>query len=257
MARLLLDLGNTRLKAALCVDGRLRQFTACLHGNDIANNCQSLLTAYTGVDSVHIASVAGEQADRALTLLLLQQYGLTPRFHSAQARFGVVKNRYLHAGSLGVDRWLAIIAAHQRFVAHLCVVDCGSAITIDLIRADGNHMGGMIVPGLRLQLEALGSGLSAIDAEHSRLGAAAKPVSVQWGDDTRSCIRAGVMGGIIATVDSALARASASLGGQVELVLTGGDAQAIGDEIVSPYRLCEHLVLEGLAMASSQDGGNR
>ena len=61
-----------------------------------------------------------------------------------------LRNGYRDPAQLGVDRWLAMCAAWQQFPGSLCVVDAGTAVTIDVVAADGAHSGGLILPGVCL-----------------------------------------------------------------------------------------------------------
>ena len=63
---------------------------------------------------------------------------------------------------LGVDRWLALIAARERSKQPTVIVDAGSACTIDLLDSEGRHLGGYILPGLTAMGEALVRGTHQI-----------------------------------------------------------------------------------------------
>ena len=68
--------------------------------------------------------------------------------------------------SLGVDRWLALLAAHRHAPTEpLMVLDCGSAITLDLLVVGGRHLGGYIVPGLALMRSSLLSETAGVAVE--------------------------------------------------------------------------------------------
>ena len=64
-------------------------------------------------------------------------------------------NAYLAPGDLGADRWVAMIAAHHQVEGAVCVFDCGTAITVDLVAASGEHRGGLILPGIDMLVETL------------------------------------------------------------------------------------------------------
>ena len=68
---------------------------------------------------------------------------------------GFVKNGYREPSSLGVDRWMVVLAAYHRCSGTALVIDLGTAITLDYIRSDGQHLGGYIVPGTHLSQRAL------------------------------------------------------------------------------------------------------
>ena len=68
---------------------------------------------------------------------------------------GSVRNGYEDIAQLGVDRWAAIVGAYTHFGSAVCIVDAGTAVTVDLVRDGGRHLGGLIVPGLQLMRSSL------------------------------------------------------------------------------------------------------
>ena len=90
---------------------------------------------------------------------------------------------YDEAHTLGADRYLAMLGARGLTNEPLCVVGCGTAITLDVVERDGKHRGGLILPGIRL-------------AENALLQNTQKLRPMRWtpnllGTDTASCIGAG------------------------------------------------------------------
>ena len=115
------------------------------------------------------------------------------------------------------------------------MVDCGSAITVDILDTRGQHLGGMIAPGLLLMREAL------------RQGTALPPVPGGvidiLGDDTQAAIQAGTTVALLGLIERACRQAPPN----ARLLLTGGDAEQLASLMAAPYELCPDLVLEGLA----------
>jgi type III pantothenate kinase len=231
----LFDLGNTRLKCAQLVQGRCGEIVALAHGEaGFAERLDALLPRNGGV--AHLASVAPQ----ALTVDLVER--LATRFvrieiARTQARCGGLRIAYADPAKLGVDRFLALLAAHERGGAAL-VVGVGTALTIDLIDASGQHHGGRIAPSPALMREAL----------HAR--ASALPVSggmrIPFAADTVDALASGCEGAALALVADSLAAARERLGIAPALLLHGGGAPALQvalpDSIPAPS-----LVLEGLA----------
>lgn len=77
--------------------------------------------------------------------------------HSVAEAYGV-RNAYEFPEKLGVDRWLCLIAARHYWSEPVCIVDCGTAITIDVMDRNGCHLGGLICPGLTLMKQSLSNG---------------------------------------------------------------------------------------------------
>src|SRR5690606_3537766 len=86
---------------------------------------------------------------------VLARWGVEAEFAQSVGSLGSVRNAYLEPAHLGVDRWLAILAAYHRGKTACGIIDAGSALTLDFVRADGQHEGGYIVPGLSMQRNSL------------------------------------------------------------------------------------------------------
>ena len=143
---------------------------------------------------------------------------------------------------VGADRLLVALAAHRRFGASL-VVDCGTAITFDLVSPEGLYLGGAIAPGIRISTEALHEKCALLPA--AKL--ARKPALV--GKSTQEALSSGLLHGFAAMVDGMVERFEREVGFRFCPVMTGGSAallfplcRKIADHI--PY-----LVLEGLLIA--------
>ncbi|MFW5954443.1 MAG: type III pantothenate kinase [Guyparkeria sp.] len=161
--------------------------------------------------------------------------------------------------ALGVDRFCAMIEAHARADGRAAVVvNAGTAITLDLLDARGNHLGGVILPGVRAQfagLRQLAPGLSdALDAV-PEVGAAetVDPVTRELGlaTDTATGLALGQGWMLGATLNQMLGLWTGRLAGEAEEVavfLSGGDADRLHGLIDPAFsvRLEPDLVLAGL-----------
>lgn len=149
---------------------------------------------------------------------------------------------------LGVDRWLAMQPPAAEGGA-FCVVDCGSATTLDLVGADGIHRGGWIVPGVETAREGL-----LMRAPVLRRPRPAPAGSVAPARDTAEAIEHGLLLQQLGTIVLALEQAQAVLEtGTPRLLITGGAAGPVQSRLealrpgVAQWR--PDLVLHGLAMA--------
>ena len=105
------------------------------------------------VEAVRISSVARAAVLEETVALLRRRVRHVHVARSTHEALGVV-NGYEEPGRLGVDRWMGALAGYQ-LAGGCCAVDCGSAITIDFVLPGGSHLGGFIIPGLRLMKESL------------------------------------------------------------------------------------------------------
>jgi len=154
---LLVDIGNTRVKWARVLRGRLQKQRAAEHaGWRVEDFAAHVIRGARGVERIIVASVAGTRLDRRLVQAARLVSGVVPEFIASKRRLGGVRTAYTEPWRLGIDRFVAAVGAHQLSPNRpVCVIDVGTAMTIDLIRADGCHVGGVIVPGPRLMVESL------------------------------------------------------------------------------------------------------
>src|SRR5690606_12310751 len=104
---------------------------------------------------IRVVSVLGENQNQSFQAWSWKTYGIQPDFALSQINAAGVVNGYERPEQLGADRWLAILAGFSRAKRASVIVDCGSAITLDLVSARGEHLGGYIAPGLTLMRRAL------------------------------------------------------------------------------------------------------
>ena len=231
----LFDLGNTRLKCAPLVDGRCGEVVALAHGDaGFASKLDALLPQRGGV--AHLASVAPQ----GLTVELLDR--LMSRFvridiARTQPSCAGVRIAYADPSNLGVDRFLALLAAHARGGSAL-VVGVGTALTIDLIDAGGQHHGGRIAPSPSRMREALHARAVGLPREGG--------TRVPFAADTTDALASGCEGAALALIADSLAAARERLGIAPAVLLHGGGAPVL--QAALPHSVsAPSLVLEGLA----------
>jgi type III pantothenate kinase len=157
-----------------------------------------------------------------------------------------VRNAYAEPERMGADRWVAMIAARALLGPRTCyVVDCGTALTIDALAADGQHLGGVIVPGMRLMREALYRETRRIPPEtgEPRL----------FGQSTRDCVWGGAAYAVASAIDGITERMIVSHGPGLRL-LTGGGAEAVLPLLRDEYRLEPDLIFTGLRVIAGEGG---
>lgn len=239
---LLFDIGNSRLKWAVRQDSELTHSGAALHAD--ADAALEKITLPARPDAVRVANVAGEPWQHKIVEFCRRRWQLSPDFAVTQPRAGKVQNGYAIHEHLGVDRWLAIIAACAEYAEPVCVVDAGTALTVDLVTADRRHLGGYIVPGLDLMREALASQTGNLE----RLGGRRRPQAATGpGHDTAEAIAAGSLTALCALIERSVALLT-ERDKVVSLVVTGGDAERLLPHLAESARHRPLLVLEGLGM---------
>lgn len=251
---LLLDLGNTRLKWAWLRDGNDLAHGGTVVHQGVEPGVVAEKTRIAGMRPVRIllASVAAPAYAAALADVLQADYGV-PVERVETAGYGCgVRNGYQRPQQLGVDRWLTLIAAHSLERGPLCVIDAGSAVTVDGLAEDGTHAGGLIFPGRRLMRAALGRGTHAID-DAFETGSRPHSRTEPFARNTDEGVELGILTAIAAAIDHACDAYARQLGLPVARLLTGGDARWLQPALQGSYRLVPDLVLQGMALFARSD----
>jgi type III pantothenate kinase len=154
--QLLIDAGNTRLKWATLRGARLGR-THALDWNARSMDRTARAVLATRAERVLVCSVAGAAFERALRRAARAAgKPSAPQFVRSTRRAAGVRNGYLETWRLGADRWVAMLGARALHPGRaLCVVDVGTALTLDLLDAQGRHRGGLLVPGPTLMVDSL------------------------------------------------------------------------------------------------------
>lgn len=245
---LLVDIGNSRAKWSLW-DGATHTRSGVF---DVEPTLfpRMLDHEWRGIaapERVLVSSVAEQKIADGLYLWVQNKWKLHTEFAKSQKQAQGVTNSYVRADRLGVDRWLALIAARKQVPdAPVCVADCGTAVTIDVLDATGQHLGGLIIPGLMAMCGALARGTAEIGQVHRHL----PPVELQLANDTQNAVMAGARLAIVATIDRAVGEAAQHLGRDVTLLVTGGDASSLLPLLRARHMYVPTLVLDGLALTA-------
>lgn len=251
---LLLDIGNARIKWAYADAGELLNEGEFVHrGLEIADVATFLTKLPVAPRQVDAVNVAGSEMAAILRKGIVDRFGVDLRLHVTEASCGPVRNGYTEADQLGVDRWAAIIGGWSHCREALCVVDAGTAVTIDLVNATGLHLGGVIVPGLQLMETALGGQTADI----ARFAARSEASQEDWyGKNTRAAVARGAVFTLGAAIDRAAEEFAQTEEG-VHLILTGGDAEVLLGQLQRSAELRPLLVLEGLQKIIEYEGKNQ
>ncbi|MCG8672343.1 MAG: type III pantothenate kinase [Pseudomonadales bacterium] len=245
MGLLLFDVGNTQIKwRFLDGDSVLRGVGSSLEGQ--RDWLSGLARRFSGVTGVAISCVKSAEYRAALVEDVRQLLGLDPYIAEVESRAFGLSCSYEDPSRMGVDRWLAMISAKEAFDGAFCVIDCGSAVTIDWVSVDGRHEGGFILAGLRLSIEALLGGTDQVVVDFDNLAAA----TTEPGVSTTEAVYHGALFGLLAQVEAAYAKLLVMAGDDdSNLILTGGDAKLLSEKLNVPHRLVDDLVFDGLRRA--------
>ena len=245
MKDLLFDVGNTRLKWGVADDGEIRR-TGHIAQDKLRETGLAALTTRlpSRVDRVMVSNVAGPTFATRLAGVIGAHCRRDVHFaRTSRSALGVT-NGYSQPRRMGVDRWVAILAAWREFESACLVVDVGTAVTLDAIGDDGQHLGGQILPGVRLMGETLASGTSDIPRTRSRAPDAFDDLQM-FARNTGDAVGAGSLNAVTGAIERAI-RTLRSSAYDVSVVLTGGDASRILHALNEPALHRPNLVLQGL-----------
>lgn len=238
--KLLCDLGNSRLKWAFW-DGGLSGFGGAPYGgeNDFTGVLQGLPQAPSAVAAISVAP----RFHQLFTEFCERHWHLTPRWYGACREAAGIRSLYEPPETLGADRFAALAGARARSGRRsVCVVDCGTAITVDALDAEGVFQGGVIMPGMAASAEALRRTASAL------AGTDSAGVASVLGRKTQDAVRGGLMIGAAGAIDRVLDEQRARLAADPLVLVTGGDAAVLAPYLKARHEIAPHLTLEGLAV---------
>jgi type III pantothenate kinase len=238
---LLIDVGNTRVKWRL-VNNKYNAGEASHYGSleDLADFMSTL-----DADETQVLLAAVNQTAELKQLLSVNNFKKVTIASSKLYEAGL-RNSYASPERMGVDRWLAMIAAYtyvDEEVRHkgIIVVDAGSALTIDVVAANGEHEGGYIVPGLLMAQGALFTNTErVIQYDEASVGDARHDNYKKLGNNTMQCVEYGVINQLLALIRQVKEEYS-----NYEVFFTGGDGELLASYLKADV-VDKDLVLKGL-----------
>lgn len=238
---LAVDAGNSRIKWAL------HDRNAFVHEGWVARADLGLLeqawAPLPAADAIVVANVAGAAVRDGLQKLFAR-WKAEPRWVAATAAQCGVVNRYDDPSQLGVDRWAALIGARQLVTGSCLVVNAGTAMTVDALSAQGEFLGGIIVPGFDLMLEALASNTAGLSSERGSFAS--------FPHSTRDAITSGAVQALCGAVERVRATMVADGHGEPTLLVGGGAGEIVVQRLGRPVRSADKLVLEGLVRIAQE-----
>ena len=240
---LLIDIGNTRIKWAQQHADQPEKMHAIVHINQNIDN--SLISAWQDLnkpDKIYLACVGPQNIKQQIVHFAERLWSAVnvQEIYTRKYAHGVC-NAYPKYNKLGVDRWLALLAAYHYYNAPVCIVSCGSALTLDIVDRQGQHLGGMIMPGLNLMQQALSRGAA-------NLNYCTKQYPLGLANNTEAAIYNGNLSAIQGFIERGLSEYKKPL----QLILTGGDAGFVAANLKLEATIDAQLVLKGLALVANE-----
>ncbi|MCH8500234.1 MAG: type III pantothenate kinase [Marinobacter sp.] len=235
---LLIDAGNTRIKWQLRDAARI-----LAQGYELTPETQVQLQRWQAeITHIAVSSVASSEVQDHIRHQLNELSPLSPVFYSARGAWGELRSSYRAPETMGADRWHAMVAAWHRHQQGVAVVDAGSALTVDYIGPDGQHLGGYILPGRRMCLASLRNDAARINYDLLDQQSAAP------GTNTSECVNHGLHW-LWQSLSARLA-ADCQQYNLTSVLVTGGDGQLLlGAGLAGCW--CPDLVFDGLSLTAN------
>ena len=244
---LAIDIGNTHIKFGLFQDQKLEHKVRLVTDQQRTEDEYGVLLVQAlaqrgltpdDVDAAIVASVVPELTD-GIVAMVRRLFGREPLVLGPGLKTGMPV-LYDSPREVGPDRIADAVAAYERFHGAAIVVDFGTATTFNCISPKGEYLGGVIVPGIRVALDAL----LAAAAKLSRAELTEPPRVL--GRNTAHALQSGAVFGSASLVDGLVERLEVELGFPCEVVATGGLASVIAKHSRKIKSVVPDLTLEGL-----------
>ncbi|MFC3034479.1 type III pantothenate kinase [Pseudoalteromonas fenneropenaei] len=224
--KLLIDVGNTAVKLALC------------NGEGI----QAISADKLDWDTITEVVVGKVGKSEHLTPYLAEATARQVPVYEAEvsATLGQLQCAYPQYQNLGIDRWLAVIAAYYLYPQQACIIiDSGTATTVDVLSAQGKHLGGWIIPGLDMMMKSLTANTQKVFVDED------SPFLLALGKNTPNAVKNGCLAATLGCLYQAI-HLLALPQSEVRVLCTGGYG-ALLQQHVAESEFIADLVLQGLA----------
>ncbi|MFN0315570.1 MAG: type III pantothenate kinase [Burkholderiales bacterium] len=241
MTVLAIDVGNSRIKWGFHHQGEWLSMGALPRADSA--RLASVWADNPAPHRVVGCNVAGEEAGREIGHAVAAR-GCQVEWIVSRANQCGVANRYDEPSQLGADRWAALIGARKRVAGGCVVLSAGTAVTIDAMSAQGEFLGGVILPNPSIMAEALERHTAALKRQRGKFHLLPT--------NTADAIATGAylaVGGALNRIENTLRTLGEA---SCEIVMTGGGAADLQPTLDRNAKLIPNLVLEGLAVVASQ-----
>ncbi len=192
-------------------------------------------------ERIRISAVKGDQAQ--IRGLLVDHFGVEPEWARVVTPFGGVTCAYEAPERLGVDRWLAVLAAWRLTRSATLICDAGTAMTLDYVDKDGVHRGGWIAPGIATMRRALRTETRDVRPD-DRIASA-----LAFGRNTDSAVAGGTLAMAVGAVLAARRLIERETLERPRVLIAGGDAPALMQTLGDSAEHHPDLVFDGLRIA--------
>lgn len=249
--KLLIDLGNSRCKyAMLQQDGSMEYGIQSYSPFGKLYSVKSLCDKFENTEKVMICSVLSEKMNSEIKSTLVEKDGRDVFFLQPNENSFGIDLQYDDPSTMGADRLAALISVHEKNLGSSCIIDCGTAVTIDAINAKGVHQGGVILPGYETMEKAL--------LANTKINM--KQASEEFNllaNSTEAAIHTGCVSAVVGGIEYVVNKMASDHDVFQQIFLTGGAAEEVNAHFsksfqVLPLLLDANLVLDGLKVVAER-----
>jgi len=249
---LLVDIGNSNFKWCFSDDEEINNIQGFQYTQEsIISSLNTILLneiKLTELKGIYTCCVAGATiksifSDWVNTTLLRPLI-----YFESSNKESAVTNAYSDASNLGNDRWLSLVYAHHLYQSDVCIIDCGTAITIDVILKCGQHEGGLIAPGYISQIKALELKTNIINNQKF----VNQKNSSLLQNNTHQCIEQGCRVMSLGFIKDVVKQLEYQYGDTLKVVITGGDSESLASELPTKWYYNKDLLFRALLFFSAQ-----
>jgi len=245
---LLIDVGNTNVTIGICDGEKITASWRMTTNRDLTSDeIGVILRNYFMLGAIDISDIKGTIISSvvppimySLTHAVRKYIGTEPLIVNSKSKMGLTI-KYDNPKEVGADRLVNAVGAIKKYTAPLIIIDFGTATTFCAVSKEHEYLGGVILPGIKISLNALVEKTSKLPKIEI-----AKPEKV-IGTTTVESMQSGMYYGYAGSVDSIVNKMKESFNGEkVTVIATGGLARMIANEAKTIDVIDSSLTLEGL-----------
>jgi type III pantothenate kinase len=267
----LVDIGHNRIKWAVFNQNNLSEQIS--YEYNLKNYIKIISELVNGwvvlpkpPSRILISSVAEKEFNANLEQQIWDSYELEPEYLVPGKSFQKLKNGYSEPDLLAIDRWLSLVGAYslnnnkKSIHSAFCVIDCSTAITVDAVDSNGKHLGGLIIPGIRLMEQSLITNTKSIKSNKelvSNHNACDQSINKNsfLANNTNHAMIGGIYYAVVTYIENIVADLVALINSNYKVYLTGRDADQLINMLNSDvtrennmieYELNHSLVWQGM-----------
>lgn len=208
---------------------------------------QLMLSNHSNLECGRLVSVRSAEETQYIVDFLQQRLGITITVAKPARVLAGVTNGYEDFNQLGMDRWLAVVAAYQLVKGACLIFDLGTAVTVDFVTTEGFHLGGFITPGLPMLKDQLLKNTRRVRYTQSEVNQSL--VEFSPGVTTGQAVEQGCFLMLRSYIEYQLQEANRFLGSDFSVLVTGGDSALFSELAKNDIQVVSDLVFKGLKLA--------